>query len=218
MIQWDQCYFITEINMIKDPRFKNELPSTKNAYEYLTFYTDHFSDALKKVSSTELDKAEKLLLEAIANNKRIYSAGNGGSASIGDHLCCDWMKGTHVPGKPGLRVNCLSTNTAVLTAISNDFSYEKSFSMQLEMLGEKEDVVVLISSSGNSPNIVEAAKAAQKIGMKIIGMSGFSGGKLNELADVKLHVPANNYGIAEDAHQSLMHILTHRLNMLRDPR
>lgn len=200
-----------------DPRFKNKMPEADEISGYLKDYVQELSTALNKVSAEQLKKAETLLLETIEKGKRVYVAGNGGSAAIGDHLCCDWLKGTYVQGKPALKVHALASNTALLTALSNDFNYEKSFSSQIEMLGEKDDVAVLISSSGNSPNIVSAAEMASKKGMKVIGLSGFEGGKLNQLSDISLHVPVNNYGIAEDGHQVIMHVLTQMLNKKRDP-
>jgi phosphoheptose isomerase len=146
---------------------------------------------------------------------RVYVAGNGGSASIANHLTCDWMKGTHVTGKPALKVHSLGSNGTLLTAIANDFGFEESFAHQVELLGEAGDLLVLISSSGNSANIVRALEVARLKRMKIIGLTGFTGGKLKELCDVSLHVPVHNYGIVEDTHQSLMHCLAQFLEKSR---
>ncbi len=199
-----------------DPRFKNKMSSSNNISEYLSSYVQDLSKAISSLSQEALQSVETLLLKAIEQCNRVYVAGNGGSAAIGDHLCCDWMKGTYVAGQPSLKVHALASNTAVLTALSNDFSYEKSFSAQLEMLAEKNDIAVLISSSGNSPNILAAAEIARKKGMKIIGMTGFEGGKLKNLCDISLHIPIQNYGIAEDAHQILMHVFAQMINKTRD--
>lgn len=202
---------------MQDPRFRNEGPQgVATVTEYLGGYAESLREALLKVSRADLEKAFAAVERVIASSRRVYVAGNGGSAAIGDHLCCDWMKGTYVAGKPTLKVHSLVSNTSLLTAIGNDFGYEKSYSAQLEMMGEKGDVAVLISSSGNSPNILAAAEAAHKKGMVVIGMSGFTGGKLKEISDVSLHVPVNNYGLAEDAHQALMHVITQFLNKTRD--
>lgn len=201
---------------MQDPRFRNEAPEGTTLGEYLDGYANRLRDALLKVSPDDLEKAFAAVARVIASGRRVYAAGNGGSAAIGDHLCCDWMKGTYVVGKPTLKVHALSSNTSLLTAIGNDFGYEKSFAAQIEMMGEKGDVAVLISSSGNSPNILAAAETARKKGMIVIGMSGFSGGKLKEMSDISLHVPVNNYGLAEDAHQALMHVITQFLNKSRD--
>src|SRR5205807_2169508 len=107
----------------------------------------------------------QLLLKTRSAGARIFVAGNGGSAAISDHLCCDWQKGVHVADHAGLHVHSLVSSTGLLTAIANDFGYDKSFSFQLELAGLKpEDIVVLISSSGNSPNIVAAAELAKSRG------------------------------------------------------
>ncbi len=167
---------------------------TKSFYDYTALYAKGM-DGLDKfslgVAVTKIQVAE-----------RIFVGGNGGSAAISNHLCCDFMKGG------GLEVMSLSCNTPLITAIANDLGYERSISFQLERLLNPGDIVLLISSSGNSPNIIEAAKVAKSRGAWIIGLTGFSGGKLKELADTSLHIPIDNYGIVEDCHQSIMHIIS----------
>jgi D-sedoheptulose 7-phosphate isomerase len=138
----------------------------------------------------------------------VFVAGNGGSAAISEHLSCDWQKGVHLEHMNGLKVQCLTSNTALLTAIANDYGYDQAFSYQLEFADvTKEDLVLLISSSGNSDNIIKAALFAKNKGCKVIGLTGFTGGKLKDLADVSLHIPFSNYGLVEDGHQVLMHVL-----------
>jgi D-sedoheptulose 7-phosphate isomerase len=197
-------------NAFNDPRKKNDFPSetAKQASEYFEAYQKFLSEAFSTVDKNALDQGSKLLRETINNHHHVYSAGNGGSASISDHLCCDWTKGTYTPGKDPLKTTSLASNSSLLTALANDFGYEHCFSRQIEMLGSKGDLVILISSSGNSENIINTALQAKKMGMKSIGLSGFSGGRLAELADISLHVKANNYGIVEDVHQSIMHVLS----------
>jgi phosphoheptose isomerase len=135
----------------------------------------------------------------------VFVAGNGGSAAIADHLCCDWTKGTHAANLVPLRTHSLVSNVALLTAVANDFGYDDAFARQLEMLGVAGDVVLLISSSGNSPNVLAAADRAKALGITTIGLTGFSGGALAARADFALHVPYANYGLVEDCHQILMH-------------
>lgn len=201
---------------IKDPRFMNELPEGGSIGDYLSSYADRLKEGLATIASDALDEAHRLLQDVLKNNRRIYVAGNGGSAAIADHLCCDFSKGTYLPNKPSLRVQSLVANGPLLTALGNDYGYDKTLDTQVEIFGEKGDVVILISSSGNSPNIVKAAEAARAKGMTVIGLSGFSGGKLRELSHVSLYVPINNYGIVEDAHQCLMHVLAQYLARSRD--
>ena len=99
------------------------------------------------------------------------------------------------------------SNPALFSAIANDFGYQEVFAIQLRSVATSADVLVLVSSSGDSANIVAAARAAREIGIPVIGLTGFSGGRLREMADVSVHVPADRYGLVEDAHQVLMHVI-----------
>lgn len=141
----------------------------------------------------------------------IFSCGNGGSAAIANHLVCDCMKGVRTSSSLRPRVHSLSTTVETITAIGNDIGYERIFDFQLESLGRPGDVLVAISSSGSSPNIANALTRAKAMGIATIAMTGFEGGTARELADVVLHVDAQNYGVIEDVHQSLMHILAQYL-------
>lgn len=132
---------------------------------------------------------------------RIYTFGNGGSASIAEHMACDWMKGTN-----GMfQVVSLSSNGPLLSAIANDCGYDQTCAKQLEWQANPEDIVVLISSSGKSENIVKAAEMALFLGCELIGFTGFSGGPLKELADISVHISSDDYGIVEDYHSTVMH-------------
>jgi D-sedoheptulose 7-phosphate isomerase len=172
---------------------------------YVRQYAEQVQAALEQVPESALDEAFRIISTAVRESRRVFVAGNGGSAAIADHLCCDWTKGTHSQGLPPLRTHSLASNAALLTAIANDFGYEVAFSRQLEMLGSAGDVLLLISSSGNSPNILAAAESARALGITTIGLTGFSGGALAARADVSLYVPYSNYGVVEDCHQILMH-------------
>lgn len=202
--------------MTSDPRFRNVTPDVESVSGYLREYAATLQEALAGVPDERIEAAFAVLREAAERKSNVYVAGNGGSAAISDHLVCDWMKGTHVEHLPALQVVSFTANSALLTALSNDFGYETSFARQVEMQGREGDVLVLISSSGNSPNVVQAAEAARRRKLKVIGMTGFGGGKLADLADVSLHVPVDNYGIAEDCHQTLMHVFQQCLARLRD--
>ena len=158
-----------------------------------------------------MTRAGDILAKAARDGRRIYSCGNGGSASIANHLVCDCLKGSRTDSTIRPMVHSLSSPIELITAIANDMSVTEIFSYQLQSLGKKDDVLISISSSGTSPNIVEALKTAKSLGMTTIAMSGFGGGESRTLADVSLHVPADNYGMVEDAHQSLMHILAQYL-------
>ena len=141
----------------------------------------------------------------------IFSCGNGGSAAISNHLVCDCMKGVRTNSWLKPRVNSLSATVELITAIANDIGVNDIFSHQLTSLASEGDVLIAISSSGASPNIIKALEAARDMKMSTIAMTGFSGGQAARLADISLHVDMENYGIVEDAHQSLMHILAQYL-------
>lgn len=194
--------------MSLDPRSKNIIFNREHIKAYLQEYSIKLSEVLQLVSEDDLNKVRQLLLDVRQSGGRMFVAGNGGSAAIAEHLGCDWHKGVHLKSKPGLQIHSLVSNVALLTAVSNDFGYQNSFSYQLELAQlKKEDALVLISSSGNSDNIVNAAEYAKSQGCKIVGLTGFSGGKLKSHSDISLHIPFNNYGLVEDAHQILMHVI-----------
>lgn len=193
-----------------------------NIKEFFLDYRSELNRALGSLNVDDLGRAIELLNNAIKNQAQVFVAGNGGSAAIANHLCCDWSKGTEViaksnidPVKP-LVSHSLSANTSLLTAIANDLGYEQSYSKQIELLAKTGDVLVLISSSGKSANIVRAMKAAKTKGLNVIGLTGFEGGPLKEGADVALHISSNNYGLIEDAHQAIMHVLAQYLQKTRE--
>lgn len=194
--------------MHNDIRDRNQYFKSDQIFSYLREYAGAISYALNRVDEEALEAAKTILLKTRSLHGRIFVAGNGGSASISDHLCCDFVKGTFSDKTNALDVTSLLGSTALFTAIGNDLGYEKTFSFQLEAFQLKShDAVILISSSGNSQNIIEAALFAQSRRASVIGLTGFDGGQLIKLSDAKLHVPANNYGVIEDSHQAIMHIL-----------
>lgn len=190
---------------VVDPSSKNKIFPANNVFEYVLEYTKALSMALSEVSKLELDNIFNLIQIARENNNCIWVAGNGGSASIAEHLCCDFTKGTGHSSHKSLKTHSLISNTSMLTAIANDYGYEDVFCKQLEMLSKKEDIVILISSSGNSKNVINAAEWANSNGLTTVSFTGFSGGLLSKISKYNLHLPFENYGIVEDAHQILMH-------------
>lgn len=166
-------------------------------------YYRGFVKALNTIDLTQVEKAADFLKKATF----IFVGGNGGSAAIAEHLTCDIQKGCRA--KRNLPVHSLSSNLPLISAIANDIGYEHIFSHQLDSWSPTtNDVVVLISSSGNSPNIIEAAKYASTRS-HVIGLTGFDGGKLRELADIPIHVDSNDYGHIEDCHSHIMHTMAH---------
>jgi phosphoheptose isomerase len=135
------------------------------------------------------------------------SQSNGGSAAIANHLVCDHCKLVRTDTDLTPRIYSLSTTVEIITAIGNDISYDEIFVYQLRSLAKPGDALITISSSGDSENIVRAVLWAKENGFPVISMTGFIGGRSADIADVNLHVTADNYGVIEDVHQSLMHIL-----------
>jgi phosphoheptose isomerase len=171
-------------------------------------YFDHVKSAAASVDRETLSRATRLLEQAYAGGASVYCCGNGGSAAISNHLVCDHLKGTRSDTDLKPRVVSLSSTIETITAIANDISYDDVFSYQLESLGRQGDVLITISSSGDSENVVRAAAWAKENGLKVISLTGFEGGRTAKLADVDLHVKGDNYGVVEDVHQSIMHILS----------
>jgi len=148
--------------------------------------------------------------DSIENNQRIFIAGNGGSASIANHLLCDLSKGANPnwhENQDRYRVISLSSNVSYITAIANDESYQQIFREQLINLAEPNDILIIISSSGNSTNVITAAEYANRIGMITIGITGLSGGKLRDICTYRAHVDTDLYEIADDIHPIFGHFL-----------
>lgn len=171
-------------------------------------YLKQFAAAILELDRSALAQMLSVLERARAGGHTVFIAGNGGSAAVANHFECDASKGTFVDGASPLRSRSLVANTSVLTALANDLGYEHVFSKQLDYYARPGDVLILVSSSGSSPNVVEACHAAKAKGLTTMALVGFRGGALKTLADVVLHVPIENYGIVEDAHQAVVHLLT----------
>lgn len=202
--------------MLKDTRSRNTYFNRSDLSRYVKEYGGALASALMKVEPDDLDLAYGIIKHAHVAGGRIFVGGNGGSAAISDHLCCDFTKGIMTQSNTALQVKSLVGDTALMTAIANDIGYDQVFSQQLEIFEmSAKDVLVLISSSGNSANIRTAYDFAKSRGASVVGLTGFDGGYLKKHANACLHINSNNYGVIEDAHQSLMHILAqfHYLSM-----
>jgi phosphoheptose isomerase len=186
-----------------------------SAASYFDAYADEISRAAKTIEPAALDGAASILLEAHARQARLFSCGNGGSASIANHMQCDHMKGVRTNTDLSPRVLSLSTNMELLTAIANDMGYESVFAYQLQAQAQIGDVLIAVSSSGRSPNIVQAMTWARDNGLRTIAITGFDGGPARTLADVCVHVDCTNYGIIEDLHQAIMHSLAQYVRQSR---
>ena len=163
---------------------------------------------LELVPQPALARAIDCLLAARAANRRVYVMGNGGSSATASHLVCDLVKTAGVAGTPPIRAFALTDNTPLLTAWANDRAFDWAFGEQIEALVEPGDVVVAISASGNSPNVVNGLLAARGRGARTIGLLGFTGGAARDCVDIAVHVPCHDYGLVEDAHAAIGHAIT----------
>jgi D-sedoheptulose 7-phosphate isomerase len=180
----------------------------ESAGAYCDAYFEHIKAAAASVDRDQLRRAAEVIERTVARGGTIYACGNGGSAAIANHLACDCLKGIRTDSSIKPRVSSLSATIELITAIANDISYEEIFRFQLSSLGKPGDALIAISSSGQSPNIVNALSWARENGIDTIAMTGFGGGQAGSVADINLHVRAENYGVVEDVHQSLMHLLS----------
>lgn len=171
-------------------------------------YLEYLKSVLSSIDHSEIGCFIKTLLEARSRDAKIFFIGNGGSAATASHFANDLSIGTNDYDQP-FRAMSLVDNIPVITAISNDFGYEDIFSRQLQVLGEKGDVLVGISASGNSANLIKAFDYASTAGIKTVALTAFDGGKMKVLADEGIHVPTEpkEYGPAEDAHMVLDHLV-----------
>ena len=172
---------------------------------------EHISEvqqALSKIPIPSIERVVRIVLEAYERQGHLYIMGNGGSASTATHFACDLSKATIVEGRARLRVTSLTDNVALLTAWANDTSYQDVFAEQLANLLNPGDVVVAISASGESANVLAAVEQARARGAITVGLVGFSGGQLKRVVDAAVHVPSMSYGVVEDCHLVLEHAIT----------
>jgi len=147
------------------------------------------------------------LQDARETGKQIFTAGNGGSAAAASHMVCDFGKNTREAGKQRMRAICLNDNIPSVMAYANDEGYEVIFSEQLLALGQPGDILIAISGSGNSANILKVIETARQMQIKVIGLTGFQGGKMKAMTDICLVVPSDSMEIIEDVHLIINHIL-----------
>jgi len=176
-------------------------------HEIIQSYIEGLQHCLVELSNQDIEEIADIVYDAYNKDKQIFILGNGGSASTASHFACDLGKGTVVAGKPRLRVISITDNVALITALANDIDYSSIFTEQLANLLNEGDVVIGISASGNSPNVVKAIEFARGKGATTLGLIGFGGGKLKELVDKSIILSSKDYGQVEDAHMSLIHII-----------
>ena len=180
---------------------------TKDIEAFSSAYFEYLSDVLKNIDRKAIVRFVELFIDARERDATVFFIGNGGSASTASHFACDIGIGPR-EFDPPFRALALTDNNAVITAIGNDFGYDDVFARQLRILGRPGDVVIAISASGNSPNLVAAIEYAKAAGIKTFALTAFDGGKMKQIADDGIHVETEfkEYGPAEDAHLILNHV------------
>ena len=174
-------------------------------------YTAELKHTLDNLPWDKMQQVVEVLHTARFTGKQVFVMGNGGSASTATHMACDLGKNTAIPGFPRLRILSLNDNMAFFSALANDNGYENVFSEQLFNLVQPGDIVLAISASGNSPNVLKAIQTAKEQGAYTIGWSGYEGGKLSTIADLSLVVRNHCIEQVEDIHLMLEHMLVHAL-------
>lgn len=183
-----------------------------------TFGDDYFARltaAAGSVDRARLAAAATTLDDAYQRGATLYVCGNGGSAAIAATFVCDHSKLVQTDTTLMPKVVSLSDNVPMMTAIANDLSFDDVFLYQLRTQADLGDVLMIISASGDSENVVRAAQWARENTLDVVAFTGFSGGRMADLASVHVHVEADNYGVIEDTHQSLMHILAQYIRQTR---
>ena len=179
-----------------------------NSYGFSN-YTKRINMAFSKIDQSSIDKVLSVLNQSFESGARIWIAGNGGSAATASHFATDLSRCKNSKYET-IKGISLCDNSGLITAISNDFGYEYIFSRQLSNLATSGDLLIVLSASGNSKNILEVLGWAKNNQVKTIALTGFDGGEANKIADISIHIPTEigDYGVAEDTHSIICHFLS----------
>lgn len=179
-----------------------------NYFAEIEPYFETLKKTVDQVDKKEIQKAMEILVKARDEKKYIFIMGNGGSAATASHYAGDFNKGLSLNRNKRFRFVALNDNAPTVLSLANDVSYDSIFVEQLKNFLDEGDIVIAISGSGNSKNIINAVEYAKQKGNTVIGMTGYSGGKLKELSDIQLHVPLDNMQVVEDVHMVFCHLMT----------
>ena len=182
--------------------------------EYINIYLNSVKKAIENLDKKQIDRAIATILDIHKKNKQIFIIGNGGSASTATHFANDLCKFCSVGSKKRFRAISLTDNICTITALANDTSYSEIFSQQLLNFINEGDLLIALSASGNSKNIIEAVKTAKDYKAKTIGLTGFDGGKLMKIADECIHVDYHDFGIVESIHLVLEHLIVNSIKKM----
>jgi D-sedoheptulose 7-phosphate isomerase len=181
--------------------------------EKIKSYLDAVSEILQKLSLTKIEQIMELIYKTYRDDRFIFLLGNGGSAATASHLACDLGKGTVASGQKRMKVMSLTDNTPLITAWANDTHYDYIFAEQLAHFVSPGDLVIGLSGSGKSKNVLNALKLAKESKALTVGLTGFDGGEMKDIVDYCLIVPSNNMQQIEDCHLIITHLI---FSLLRD--
>ena len=185
--------------------------------QFVSTYLKEVQETILALPAQEIDQVIDLLVTASEQNRTVFLCGNGGSAATASHMACDLAKNINVSGMRRFRVIALTDNVPLMTAWGNDTDFKYIFSEQLRPFVQTGDILISISTSGNSPNVLEAIRVAREAGAVNIGMTNQIGGQLKDMVDYCLHVPCTNIEQVEDIHMVLAHCLASGIrNKLRE--
>lgn len=170
-------------------------------------YSQRLQAVLQAADWTNVARLAEELRDCWRTGRQVFLCGNGGSAGNAIHLANDFLYGVSKTFGSGLRVSALPANSSVLTCLANDAGYESIFSMQLAVQGRQGDVLIALSGSGNSPNIIKALEQARVMGMETFAILGYSGGKAKSMADVPIHFAVDDMQISEDLQLVVGHMV-----------
>ncbi len=190
------------------------MPDSNGAEAFARRYIDGLHDVLRELPFAALARVMELLEGALAEQRQVFVAGNGGSAATASHMANDLMKGVAKGGGRGVRAIALSDSVPLITAIANDEDYREVFAGQLAALGQPADLLIVLSASGNSPNIIRVIETAKSLGIGTVGFLGMGGGQAAKLVDVPVIVPSDAYGPVEDVHLVFDHLITAYLRQI----
>ncbi len=174
-------------------------------------YLSRLGESLKQIPLDTVKRVIQILHHARLSGKQVFIMGNGGSASTSSHFVCDLAKNNYFEELPPFRAIDLNRSNAIFTALANDDGYENVFCHQLRNLVQPNDVVLAISTSGNSPNVLKAIEYANKAGAITVGFTGYEGGALAKMIDVEVRIPSHNIQHIEDLHMVIAHLITFAL-------
>lgn len=179
--------------------------------EHPSGYLSALQEMIQSIDVLQVEQIVQEFLNVYQEGGCVYIFGNGGSGMTASHMTGDFVKGVSYGLDKKFKMICLNDNYTAMTAFANDVSYDLVFSEPLKNFLQPQDVVVALSGSGNSRNVILAVEYAKSIGAKVIGLSGYSGGKLKELSDISIHIPIDSMEVTEDLHMSILHMVKNRI-------